>query len=556
MSTTRRRFLRDSSLAALGAAAGTGCNSQPGNPGGQPSSNAADPQSPGAGGPATFELDEVTIDQLQQRMQAGQYTARRVTELYLARIAALDRQGPTLRAVLETNPDAVRIADELDTERRAKGPRGLLHGIPILVKDNVDTADRMTTTAGSLALEGLVRSRDAHLVERFRAAGAIVLAKTNLSEWANFRSTRSSSGWSARGAQCRNPYALDRNPCGSSSGTGAGIAANCGAAGIGTETDGSIVCPSSANSLVGLKPTVGLISRRGIVPIAHSQDTAGPMTRTVRDAAILLSVMAGADSGDDSTRGIENRRQAAYTKFLDPAGLRGARLGVPRKKFFGYSAAADRVVAAALDDMRRLGATIVDLPALPHADELDQPEFELLLYEFRANVDQYLTSLPSASPVKSLKDVIAFNEAHREREMPYFGQEILLMAQDKGPLTDKRYLSVRNLTRRLSRREGIDAIMNEHRLDALVTPTGTPPWVIDLVNGDHYVGGSSTPAAVAGYPALTVPAGFVLGLPVGLSFFGRAFSEPTLFKLAFAYEQATHHRKSPKFLPTAELASA
>ena len=552
MDTSRRRFLHDSGLAALGTAA-MGCNSQTVSSAGQSSSHAPNSQPTIAGAATAFELDEVTIDQLQDRMRSGQITARRLAELYLARIAALDQQGPALHAVLETNPDALRIADDLDAERRTKGPRGPLHGIPILIKDNIDTADRMTTTAGSLALEGLGRTEDAHIVRRLRQAGVIILAKTNLSEWANFRSTRSTSGWSARGGQCRNPYALDRSPCGSSSGTSVGIAASYGAAGIGTETDGSIVCPSSANSLVGMKPTVGLVSRNGIIPIAHSQDTAGPMTRTVKDAALVLNAIVGADPDDAATERAGSRRELDYTTFLDSKGLKDARLGVPRKAFFGYNDATDRVISTALDDMRRLGAVIVDLRELPHAAELGDPEFELLLYEFRTDLDRYFRKLPSISPVKSLEDLIAFNDAHREREMPYFGQDILLKAQEKGPLTDQAYRTLQQLMTRLSRREGIDAVMTQHKLDALVTPTGNPPWPIDLVNGDHFVGSSSGPAAVAGYPAISVPAGFVLGLPVGLSFFGRAFSEPLLLKLAYAYEQATKHRHMPKFLPTAEL---
>ena len=551
MCPSRRQFLRDTGLAALGTAT-MSCNSRTAGPASQPPS-AASPQPTAVSVSGAFELDEVTIDALQERMQSGQYSARRLTELCLARIAALDQQGPAMHAVLETNPDALRIADDLDAERRTKGPRGPLHGVPILVKDNIDTGDRMTTTAGSLALEGVARSRDATVVRRLRQAGAILLAKTNLSEWANFRSTRSSSGWSARGGQCRNPYALDRSPCGSSSGTGAGVAANYAAAGIGTETDGSIVCPAAASSLVGVKPTVGLVSRVGVVPISHSQDTVGPIARTVKDATILLGVLAGADPDDRATRGTNVKRYANYTQFLDPNGLRGARLGVPRNKFFGYNVATDRVVATALDDMRRLGAVIVDLPELPHANELDEPEFERLLYEFHTDIDQYLSALPATSPVKSLKGLIAFNEMHREREMPYFGQDILLMAQDKGPLTNEAYRKVQQLAIRLSRREGIDAVMGRFTLDALVAPTGNPPWPIDLVNGDHFVGGSSTPAAVAGYPAISVPAGFVLGLPVGLTLFGRPFSEPALLKLAYAYEQATKHRQVPRLLPTADM---
>jgi amidase len=500
-----------------------------------------------------FELDELTIADLQAGMRSGRWTAAQLCERYLARVEQVDRRGPAIRSLLDHNPDAPAIAASLDAERRAGRVRGPLHGIPVVVKDNVDTADRMTNTAGSFALEGSIAPRDAFVVERLRAAGAVVLAKANLSEWANFRSTRSSSGWSARGGQCRNPYALDRSPCGSSSGTAAAVAANLCAAGVGTETDGSIVCPASATGLVGIKPTLGLVSRAGIIPIAHSQDTAGPMARTVTDAATLLGTLAGPDPRDPATAAARDQAAGDYTRFLDPDGLRGARLGVPRARLFGYSPAADRLVAAALDALRRAGAELVDPADIPHAGEYDDSEFTVLLYEFKADLAAYFASLGPGAPVRSLADLIAFNERHAAREMPYFGQEIFTMAAAKGPLTDQAYVDALARNQRLARADGIDAVMDRHRLDALVAPTGNPAWPIDLVNGDHFLGGSSTPAAVAGYPHVTVPAGQVHGLPVGLSFIGRAWSEPTLIKLAFAYEQATRLRRPPAFAPTADL---
>ncbi|HET9983908.1 MAG TPA: amidase [Longimicrobiales bacterium] len=503
---------------------------------------------PAAGAGAAFELEEVTIAQLQDGMKSGRWTARGLAEAYLARIRELD---PRLKAVIETNPDALAIADTLDRERKAGKLRGPLHGVPVLVKDNLDTADRMQTTAGSLALVGSTPARDAFVVQRLRAAGAVLLGKTNLSEWANFRSTHSSSGWSGRGGQCRNPYALDRSPCGSSSGTGAGIAANFAAVGIGTETDGSIVCPSAANSLVGIKPTLGLVSRAGIVPIAHSQDTAGPMTRTVTDAAILLSAIAGVDARDAATA--ESRGQAAsdYTRFLDPNGLRGARIGVAREKLFGYSAETDRLAGEALEAMKRAGAVLVDPANLAHVGEYDDAEFSVLLYEFKADLDAYLAGRPGAPA--SLEALIDFNERNRDKEMPFFGQEIFLQAQEKGPLTDRAYLDALEKCRRLARAEGIDGLMDEQRLDAIVAPTGNPAWTIDLVNGDHFLGGSSTPAAVAGYPSISVPIGYAFGLPVGLSFIGRAWSEPVLIRLAYALEQATKARRAPTLPETAVL---
>jgi amidase len=500
----------------------------------------------------SFELAEATIEDLQRKMVSGEETARSLTEKYIARIEALDKRGPELRSVLEVNPEAVAIAGKLDAERKAGRVRGLLHGIPVLVKDNIGTADRMTTTAGSLALEGSIPSSDSFVAKMLREAGAVLLGKTNLSEWANFRSTHSSSGWSGRGGQCRNPYALDRNPSGSSSGSGAATAANLCAASIGTETDGSIVSPSNNCSLVGIKPTLGFASRSGIVPIAHSQDTPGPMCRTVTDAAILLAAISGTDAADPATRESAARAARDFTKSLDPRGLQGARIGVPRKVFFGQSASADRLVEAAIADMKKLGAVIVDPADVENADAFEKSELEVLLYEFKADLNQYLAALPGAR-VRTLKDLIEFNEKNRDREMPYFGQELFVKAEAKGPLTEKAYRDALEKDLLLSRKEGIDKTMDKHKLDALVAPTSGPPSLIDLVNGDYGVNGSSTVPAIAGYPHITVPAGYDFGLPVGISFFGRAWSEPTLVKIAFAYEQATKHRRPPRFLPTANL---
>ena len=489
---------------------------------------------------------------LQVEMQAGRLTARELAEQYLKRIEKLDRQGPGLHSVIETNPDALELAEELDRERKARGPRGPLHGIPVLLKDNIDTADRMTTTAGSLALEGSVARSDSRVAARLRSAGAILLAKANMSEWANIRSTHSTSGWSARGGQCRNPYVLDRNPCGSSSGSAVAATANLCAVAVGTETDGSIVCPASNNGIVGLKPTVGLVSRTGIIPISHTQDTAGPLCRTVADAAALLRVLAGQDPQDPATASAGSIPKD-YTRFLNLRGLQGARIGVARAKFFGYSDAVDRLAQAALDMLRQEGAVLVDPANVPHAGEYDDAELEVLLYELKADLNTYLEGLGPAAPVKTLQDVIEFNERHRDREMPYFGQELFLQAQKKGPLTSPAYIKALAKCRRLSRTLGIDAVMAKHKLDALVAPTGSPAWPTDLVNGDHFTGGSSTPAAVAGYPSISVPMGFAYDLPVNISFFGRPWSEPVLIRIAYAYEQATKHRRPPSFLPTAQL---
>lgn len=503
-------------------------------------------------GLGSVELDEATIAGLQADMQAGRLTGRQLVENYLDRIKRLDGEGPQLHSIIETNPAALSLADELDRERKAQGSRGPLHGIPVLLKDNIDTADRMTTTAGSLALEGSIPQSDSGVAARLRSAGAVLLAKANMSEWANIRSNHSSSGWSARGGQCRNPYVLDRNPCGSSSGSAVAVSANLCAVAVGTETDGSIVCPASNNGVVGLKPTVGLVSRAGIIPISHTQDTAGPLCRSVADAAALLSAMAGPDPRDVATGPSAGHVQRDYTKFLDPAGLRGARIGVARAKFFGYHDATDRAAESALDVLRREGAVLIDPANIPHAGEYDDAELEVLLYELKSDLNAYLAALGSRAPVHALADVIQFNERHREREMPYFGQELFLQAQEKGPLTSPAYIKARNKCRGLSRSLGIDAVMKKHRLHALVAPTGNPAWPTDLVNGDHFTGSSSTPAAVAGYPSISVPMGFVYGLPVNLSFFGRPWSEPTLIRIGFAFEQATKHRRPPRFLPTIE----
>ena len=506
---------------------------------------------PGVTGPTiAFNLEEATIADLQKRMESGQDTARSIVDKYLARIETIDRQGPALHSVIETNPDAQAIADALDAERKAGKVRGPMHGIPVLVKDNIATADRMTTTAGSLALEGSIPEKDAFIVTQRRAAGAVILGKANLSEWANIRSSHSSSGWSGRGGQAKNPYALDRNTSGSSSGSGAAAAANLSAVTIGSETDGSIVSPSSANGIVGIKPTIGLVSRTGIIPISHTQDTAGPMTRTVADAAIVLGALTGVDGADEVTAASQAKGLRDFAKFLDAGGLKGARIGIVRKGMTGYSPGADRILEAAIGDLKRLGAIVVDPADIPNIDQMDDGEIDVLLYELKANLPKYFAWAGPKTPMRSLNDVIEFNKAHRDREMPFFEQEFFDTAQAKGPLTDKAYLDALAKGLRLSRKEGIDAVMARLELDALVAPTGAPAWLTDHVNGDTYSGGSSTPSAIAGYPHITVPGGFVSGLPVGISFFGRAWSEPTLIKLAFSYEQGTKHRKPPTFLAT------
>ncbi len=539
----RRTFLRGSMIAGVAAIA-------PEAAAPARAEIAAAPQAP-----APFELEELTVAELQRGMQSGKFTARSITQAYLSRIAEIDKQGPALRSIIETNPDALRIADELDQERKEKGLRGPLYGIPVLLKDNIDTHDRMTTTAGSLALEGSTPAQDSTVAKKLRDAGAILLAKTNMSEWANFRSEHSSSGWSARGGQCRNPYILDRNPCGSSSGSGAATSANMGAVSIGTETDGSIVCPSNACGLVGLKPTVGLVSRAGIIPISHTQDTAGPMCRTVADAAAVLSAIAGVDTRDSATSPAAGKTQPDYTKFLDAGGLRGARLGVVRK-LFGFHPDVDKQLEEALQELKRLGAELIDPVSLPGNDPklaevgLEANELIVLLYEFKADLNAYLASLGPKARIKTLAEAIKFNEANREREMPHFQQELFIKSEAKGPLTAREYQDALKKNLKLLREKGIDATMKKHNLDALVAPTGGPAWVTDWVNGDHFGGGSSSYAAIAGYPNITVPAGWVRGLPIGISFFGRAWSEAQLIKYAYAFEQATKHRHPPRFIPT------
>jgi amidase len=498
---------------------------------------------------AAFPLAELSLADLQERLRTGKETARSLTEKYLGRIEAIDRAGPTLRSVIEANPDALVIADALDRERKEKGARGPLHGIPVLIKDNIDTADRMATTAGSLALVGAKPPTDAFLIKKLRQAGVVLLGKTNLSEWANIRCSYSTSGWSGRGGLTKNPYALDRNPCGSSSGSGVAVAANLCAAAIGTETDGSIVSPASANGIVGLKPTVGLVSRSGVIPISHSQDTAGPMTRTVRDAALLLGALVGIDPDDRATALSKGKTATDYTTFLDAGGLKGARIGVARNHF-GFHDAVDEVMNHALEVLRKQGANLTEPADVPNADKVSDPEMTVFLYELKADLNAYLARLGPKAPVRSLKEIIAFNVRNKKKEMPYFGQDTFLKSEAKGPLTSYEYEEALAKCRRMMRTEGIDAVMDRFKLDALVAPTLGPACLTDLVVGDRWLGSTSTPAAVAGYPHITVPAGFVFGLPVGLSFFGRSWSEPTLLKLAYAFEQATRCRKSPRFLAT------
>jgi amidase len=500
--------------------------------------------------PKEFELEELTISELQDGMKSGKFTARSLVRKYLDRIDEIDRHGPAINSVIEINPDAVGIAEALDRERKEKGARGPLHGIPILIKDNIDTADRMMTTAGSLALVGSRPAQDAFVARKLREAGVVILGKTNLSEWANFRSSHSTSGWSGRGGQTKNPYVLERNACGSSSGSGAAPSANLCAVAVGTETDGSVVCPSSTNSLVGIKPTVGLISRSGIIPISHSQDTAGPMARTVSDAATLLGALTGIDPSDGATKTQRSFRD--YTQFLDKRGLKGARLGVARK-YFGFNDRVDKLMNERIGEMKKLGAVIVDPADIPTSGKFDDSELEVLLYEFKADLNTYLRRLGPGAQVHSLKEVIEFNEKNRDSEMPYFGQDLFIKAEAKGPLTEKKYLQALAKNHLLSRTQGIDFIMRKHRLDALIAPTGGPAWPTDWINGDHFTGGYSTASAVAGYPHITVPAGYVFGLPVGISFFGAAWSEPKLIQYAYAFEQATRARQAPRFLPAPEF---
>ena len=499
-----------------------------------------------------MQIEEATISQLQAALSAGQLTARQLAEIYIQRIQELDWQGPQLRSVVEINPDALAIAEELDNERQVKGSRGPLHGIPILLKENIATTDQMETTAGSLALLGARPAREAFIVQKLRAAGAVILGKTNLSEWANFRSSGSSSGWSARGGQTRNPYVLDRTPCGSSSGSAVAVAANLIAASIGTETDGSILCPATMNGVVGIKPTLGLTSRAGVIPIAHSQDTVGPFGRTVADAATVLGALTGIDPFDFATQASEGKFYSDYTVFLDSNGLQGARIGVPRETFFGYSPKVDTIINTVIERMRELGAEIIDPADIPTAKQIasSEAEMKVLLFEFKADLNTYLSTLES-SPVRSLEEIIRFNEEHTEQELKYFNQDLFLQSQATTTLDDPDYQAALAENSLNAKKNGIDAVMDTYHLDALVMPTSKPAWCIDLVNGDGDTGGGSSQiAALAGYPAITVPAGFTFELPVGITFMGRAFSEPTLIKLAYAFEQATKARRVPNFLPT------
>ncbi|MDG6990912.1 MAG: amidase [Nitrososphaerota archaeon] len=495
-------------------------------------------------------LEEANIPQLQAAMESGTLSSEKLVRWYIHRISKIDRSGPRLNSIAEVNPDALAIARGLDEERKKKGARGPLHGIPVVLKDNIATADKMETTAGSLALVGSRPSKEAFVAARLRKAGAVILGKANLSEWANFRSNSSTSGWSGRGGQVRNPYVLDRTPCGSSSGSAVAVAANLTSTSVGTETDGSILCPSSINGVVGIKTTLGLVSRAGVVPIGHSQDTVGPITRTVTDAAVLLGAMVGVDSDDPPTESSRGRSRVDYTKFLDSDGLRGARIGVPREVYFGYSDRADEITNAAIKKMKGMGAKLVDPANIPTAKQMGEGgEWTVLAHEFKADLNRYLKGL-SRSKIKSLEDIIEFNKNHAKKELKYFGQDILLKAQKTSGLSDRKYLKALNQNHLLSRQKGLDYVMNRYKLDALVAPTTSPAWVVDLVNGDHGLGGSSQPAALSGYPAITVPAGVAYGLPVGITFMGRAFSEPTLIKLAYSFEQATGHRVPPKYKPT------
>jgi amidase len=489
--------------------------------------------------------EELSLADIAAAFAQGRMSSQQLTQSYLTRIEKLDRRGPTLGSVIEVNPRALEIASALDDERKTRGARGPLHGVPILIKDNIETSDHMMSTAGSLALAGWYAPKDAPLVERLRAAGAVILGKSNLSEWANFRSTHSLSGWSGRGGQCRNPYATDRTPSGSSSGSAVAVSANLCAVAVGTETDGSIVSPASVNGIVGLKPTVGLVSRRGIVPISHSQDTAGPLARSVRDAAVMLGLMAGLDAADAASVAVGDRFQTDYVRYVDPKGLAGARLGIARK-FFADDAPLNAFLDTCIATLKAAGAVVIDPADLPSHGSTGAPEQEVMLYEFKADLNAYLRRLPPTFPVRSLSALIRFNEAHKAIEMPLFDQELLRQAEAKGPLTEKAYQDARAACLKATRSGGIDAVLAEHKLDAIVALTSGPAWLIDTVNGDSDTGGCSSPAAIAGYPHLTVPAGLFRGLPVGLSFFGAAFSEPALIKLGSGFEAVARGRTPPR----------
>jgi len=498
------------------------------------------------------KMKEYSITEIQDLMKKGKLTAKKLVEMYLNRINELDKNGPKLNSVIEINPEVMSIAESLDEERKNNKVRSSLHGIPVIIKDNINTKDKMQTTAGSLAFEGHIASDDAFIVKKLREAGAIILGKANLSEWANFRSTRSTSGWSSRGGQTLNPYSLDRNPCGSSSGSAVAVAANLCTVAIGTETDGSVICPSQTNSIVGIKPTIGLVSRIGIVPISHNQDTAGPIARTVKDAAFLLNVMVGIDSEDSSTTKHNREIPQDYTKFLDPNGLKNIRIGVARN-YFGKSDLIDEIIEEAIQKLREIGAEIIDPVEIKTLDELRDPEFQVLLYDFKHDLNEYIAKYGPINSLKNINDIIRFNNENQEKVMPHFKQELFIMANEKGSLTDDEYKEALEKCHNLSRQEGIDKVLKEHNLDAIAAPSGGAAWVIDYINGDHGTVGSSSAAAVAGYPNITIPAGYVYGLPVGISFFSGAFEEPKLIKIAYAFEQATKIRKPPMFPQKVEV---
>ncbi len=528
----RRSFLHSGSMAGI-ALVFFNCNQEPVKDG-----PVSDIKSKNA-----FLLDEVTVTELQSKMASGELSSRRITEMYLQRIAEIDRKGFKLNSIIELNPDALKIADMMDEERKSNKHRGPMHGIPILIKDNINTADQMQTTAGSLALSGHKAQKDAGLVKKLRAGGAVIIGKTNLSEWANFRSTRSSSGWSSRGGQTKNPYVLDCSPCGSSSGSGTAVAANLCAVAIGTETDGSISCPSSINGIVGIKPTVGLVSRAGIIPISKTQDTAGPMTRTVTDAAILLGVIAGADPDDEATKQIEGQAVPDYTKFLDKSGLSGKRIGYDQS--IKKHEAVDALTANAFEQLKKAGATMVPVDFSKENNKLGDAEFEVLQYEFKDGLNKYLAA--ENVSVKNLEEIINFNKSHDSTAMPFFKQELLTMCQEKGDLNSKQYTDA--LKKLISGRNFIADLLEKNKLDALCTPANGASWSIDLVNGDGFTGyGGYSFAAKTGFPSITVPMGMVKGLPVGLCFFSKAFDEGNLISIAYAYEQISKNRKPPDFI--------
>ncbi|WP_181307643.1 amidase [Rufibacter sp. XAAS-G3-1] len=539
----RRNFLRTGSLAGISfSALGLGACAT------SVTSNTAQEGTAAAeAAPTDFQLNEATIQDLQRKMQSGELTSKAITQLYLNRIKSVDKSGPKTNSVLEVNPDAIQIAEAMDKERKAGKVRGPLHGIPVMVKDNVDTHDKMSTSAGALALANNKAAKDAFIVSQLRNAGAVLIGKTNLSEWANFRSTESSSGWSGRGGQTKNAYVLDRTPCGSSSGSGVAVSANLCVVAVGTETNGSVVCPSAVSGVVGFKPTVGLVSRTGIIPISHTQDTAGPIARTVTDAAILLGVLAGVDPNDSVTKENTGKAQTDYTQFLDANSLQGKRIGV-EKSFLKGHVAIDALLQQALEQLKSKGATIVEVEVMKKIREVSGSSFKILQYEFKDGVNKYLST--ANAKVKTLSDVIAWNKQNEATSMPFFQQEILEMSDKLGDLKTKEYQEA--LAKQLSgSREAIDSIMKEHNLDAISGPTYGPSWCIDLVNGDSFTGyGLSTPAAISGYPHITVPMGQVQGLPVGISFFGRAYAEPQLLGIAYAYEQVSRNRKAPQFLKT------